>query len=115
VLRVTSVGPHRADLALKVNGTLAKDRVSRGQQKLLAASLILAQQRHRTALGASPAALLVDDPAAELDETNLGKLMEAIGKTSLQLIATGLNASALGRFELGRVFHVEQGRVTRML
>jgi len=115
VLKVTSVGPHRADVAIKLNGVLAKDRVSRGQQKLLAAALILAQQRHRVSMGAAPACLLVDDPAAELDVDNLGKLMGAIAKTSLQLIATGLSDSALGQFELGRVFHVKQGVVTRML
>jgi DNA replication and repair protein RecF len=94
---------------------LAKERVSRGQQKLIAAALILAQQRHRIARGATPACLLVDDPAAELDVDNLGKLMDAVSRTSLQLIATGLSASALGRFAVGRVFHVERGGVTRLL
>jgi DNA replication and repair protein RecF len=115
LLKVTTVGPHRADISIRVDGVAAKERVSRGQQKLIAAALILGQQRHRIALGAAPACLLVDDPAAELDVDNLGKLMKAISKTSLQLIATGLSPSALGAFDVGRVFHVEQGTATQML
>ena len=114
-LKMTTVGPHRADVSVKVNGMPAKDRVSRGQQKLIAAGLILAQQRHRAAVGAAPACLLVDDPAAELDVDNVGKLMGAISRTAVQLIATGLSPAALGEFPVSRVFHVEQGRVTRMV
>ena len=50
----------------------ARDRVSRGQQKLLAAALLLAQLRMRRGRWASTlAVLLVDDPAAELDADNL--------------------------------------------
>ena len=43
--QATHPGPHRADLQIQVSGKGAKNRVSRGQQKLLAASLILAQWR----------------------------------------------------------------------
>jgi DNA replication and repair protein RecF len=39
----TQVGPHRAELALRLNGLPVKDRISRGQQKLLAAALLISQ------------------------------------------------------------------------
>ncbi|MCB1844626.1 MAG: DNA replication and repair protein RecF, partial [Halioglobus sp.] len=37
----TSIGPHRADLRLRVDERVAKRLVSRGQQKLLACSMVL--------------------------------------------------------------------------
>ena len=36
---VTQVGPHRAELSIRLDGLGVKDRISRGQQKLLAATL----------------------------------------------------------------------------
>ncbi len=39
----TQVGPHRAELAIRLDGLSVKDRISRGQQKLLAAALLMAQ------------------------------------------------------------------------
>ena len=42
-LGATQVGPHRAELSIRLDGTAVKDRISRGQQKLLAAALLIAQ------------------------------------------------------------------------
>jgi DNA replication and repair protein RecF len=107
----TGSGPHRADITVKVAEVTAKDRVSRGQQKMLACTLILAQQVHRAALGASPACLLLDDPAAELDVDNLRKLLAAVTEIPAQLIVTSLNDNVLDFFPHARMFHVEHGVV----
>lgn len=112
----TTVGAHRADLAIKVDGVLARDRVSRGQQKVLAAALILAQIRSLAALAQQTrTCLLLDDPAAELDVDKLGKLLQAIEQIPAQLIVSSVTESGLRGIEIGRKFHVEQGRFTRML
>ncbi len=111
---VTSVGPHRADLLLKVANVAAKDRISRGQQKMLACALLLAQQAHRSAIGAPPACLLLDDPAAELDVDNLGKLLAAVSAIPTQLVVTSLTRDALKHFPHARLFHVEHGMVQPM-
>jgi DNA replication and repair protein RecF len=111
---VTSIGPHRADLVVKVADQTAKDRVSRGQQKLLACCLILSQQLHRAAIGAPPACLLIDDPAAELDVDNLGKLLAVIADIPTQLVVTGLNSNVLEFLPAARLFHVEHGVVQAM-
>ena len=66
-LRTTTVGAHRADVSFFFEGAPARDRVSRGQQKLLAAAFILGQLSFQAAQGAPPACLMLDDPAAELD------------------------------------------------
>jgi DNA replication and repair protein RecF len=111
----TTVGPHRADIVVRVDGTLGKDRVSRGQQKLLVAALILAQMSHRVALGFEPGCLLLDDPAAELDGDNLKKLLAIVAKTPAQLIVTSLDLSVIENYFNGRKFHVKQGIVQAML
>jgi DNA replication and repair protein RecF len=41
--RSTTVGPHRADLSLKIRGRVAREVLSRGQQKLAAVALNLSQ------------------------------------------------------------------------
>ena len=40
---VTQVGPHRAEIGIRLDGAPVRDRISRGQQKLLAAALLMAQ------------------------------------------------------------------------
>lgn len=114
-LRTTTVGPHRADLSFKLNGVVARDRVSRGQQKMLAAGFILAQIELRARSATIPTCLLVDDPAAELDVDNLGKLLAAIDSVPSQLIVTSVSEAGLKGIQIARKFHVEQGRFAPML
>jgi DNA replication and repair protein RecF len=108
-LRTTTVGAHRADVSFFFEGAPARDRVSRGQQKLLAAAFILGQLSFQAAQGAPPACLMLDDPAAELDVDNLGKLLEAVSQIPAQLIITSVHESGLEGVKLGRKFHVKQG------
>jgi DNA replication and repair protein RecF len=108
-LKTTHVGPHRADLGFIVEGVAARDRVSRGQQKMLAAAFILSQLQCHTALGATPSTLMLDDPAAELDVDNLGKLLLAIAEIPSQLIVTSVHERGLRGIDIGRLFNVKQG------
>jgi DNA replication and repair protein RecF len=114
-LRTTSVGPHRADLVFTVEGALARDRVSRGQQKMLASAFVLAQIALRALTAERPTCLLLDDPAAELDVDNLGKLLGALTQIPAQLVVTAVSEGGLKGLPVGRRFHVEQGRVRPML
>ncbi len=113
----THAGPHRADLSIRVGGDLARDRVSRGQQKLTASALLLGQLRCDEDLGSPTAALLVDDPAAELDEANLDRLISVILELPGQLFVTALEpgAAAFQRLPAARRFHVEHGKITPLL
>jgi DNA replication and repair protein RecF len=114
---VTHVGPHRADLQIRVNGEPARQRVSRGQQKLVSAAMLLGQLRCDAEQGSPTAALLVDDPAAELDGASLDKLLSEIRELPLQLFITvleGAPRSAEG-FGAGARFHVEHGKFTRLV
>ena len=111
----TTVGPHRADLGVLIGGVPAKERISRGQQKLLASAMMLGQLINRVESGAEPAVLLLDDPAAELDVDNLKKLLCEIAKTPAQLIVTSLDLRLIDRYLSGAVFHVKQGCVSPVL
>jgi DNA replication and repair protein RecF len=95
---VTQVGPQRAEIAFRLDGAPVKDRISRGQQKLLAASLLMAQLRLFPNDAQIRPTLLLDDPAAELDSDRLLGLIREVTAQSVQLVVTSLNTNfdALG-------------------
>jgi DNA replication and repair protein RecF len=108
---ITHLGPHRADIAIRVDGLSAKERVSRGQQKLLAAGLILAQVALQETYTPGRTALLLDDPAAELDPENLERLVAVVRQLPVQLFVTSLRKDLPGFGVPGATFHVEQGGI----
>lgn len=109
--QTTTVGPHRADIRLSIDGKPARDVLSRGQQKLMAAALSVAQLRLLKESSGIVPTLLLDDPAAELDASHLAAFVEQISALGCQLVATALQPVIQGFEVPDRVFHVEQGRV----
>ncbi len=112
--KTTQVGPHRAELGITLDGTPARDRISRGQQKLLAAVLLLSQIRLFQPDAAARPILLLDDPAAELDSERLAAFIQEVRAQPLQLVVTTLSKelTEVGAFGLpGRRYRVESGSV----
>jgi DNA replication and repair protein RecF len=107
----TQVGPHRADLTIRLNGMAVKDRISRGQQKLLAAALLMAQLKLFPEGGSVQPSLLLDDPAAELDDDRLTGLISEVSSHSVQLVVTTLHGEFSAFGAPGRRFRVAAGRV----
>lgn len=109
----TRPGPHRADIRLTSAGTPAQERVSRGQQKMLAGALWLAQVQIFGRETGRKSLLLVDDLAAELDGERLARFLELLGRQSVQQVLTAINHAEIEKTGLatGRTFHVEQGVV----
>jgi DNA replication and repair protein RecF len=107
----TQVGPHRADLKLRLGGRLARPTVSRGQEKLLAAALSLAQTEQVSERLGRRVLLLVDEPAADLDQVHLGRLLEALAQAPAQLFITTLDGTRLELATEATLFHVEHGVV----
>ena len=101
------------DVAVRIEGKLARDTLSRGQQKLVAVAMTLAQiDLVRVATGSVPT-LLLDDPAAELDAMRLAAFIERVERLGCQLIVTALTPEAGVFNPPDRVFHVEHGVVTQ--
>ena len=106
---VTSVGPHRADLSVRWSGRLARPTVSRGQQKLLGAALLLAQARLLAQVKEDAAILLLDDPGAELDPNALNALLATIRDIPGQHIVAALDDRVVDALGCSAVFHVKHG------
>ena len=64
---LTLAGPHRDDLAIELDGTDVRAFGSRGEQRLLALALRLAEVLPVTDAAGTPPVLLLDDALSELD------------------------------------------------
>jgi len=110
----TSSGAHRFDVQLRIDGRVAREVLSRGQQKLLGAALALAMARLVGSGERRAPTLLLDDPAAELDRAHTDALVSEIRSMQGQLIVTALHPEEARFGEPERAFHVEHGRVTTL-
>jgi DNA replication and repair protein RecF len=111
----TQAGPHRAELLIRVGDVAADERVSRGQQKVLAGALLLAQAMYLRESRGRQCVLLLDDLAAELDAAHLGRFQELVRETEAQVFLTSVEASRAGPWPEAAMFHVEQGKIRRMV
>ncbi len=93
--RTTTVGPHRAELQVMADGVLARQILSRGQQKLLVYAMHLAQLKLLYAITGKPAVVLCDDLPSELDKVQSGKILDEIGKLDSQVFLTSTEAQVL--------------------
>jgi len=110
----TTAGPHRADVTLRRSHRVARETLSRGQQKLTAVAMIVSQLQLLQDEQGMRAVLLLDDPAAELDERNLQRLFTELSSLKCQMIATSLTPETALFQAPKATFHVEQGRVIRL-
>lgn len=113
----TTLGPHRADLQLKVNGYRAQGEISRGQQKMLVAALRLAQADLFSRETGRPCVIMVDDLPAELDVEHRSSLMELLRQMEAQVFATCVDAGQVDTraWDEKKMFHVEHGLVKAVL
>jgi len=107
----TQVGPHRAELVIRLNEMGVKDRISRGQQKLLAAALLMAQVKLFPQDSPVRPSLLLDDPAAELDDSRLTGLIDEVSAQAVQLIVTTLHPEFSQFGTPGVQYRIEGGEV----
>ena len=110
-------GPQRADIVFKRDGVLAKERLSRGQQKLLVSALILGQAQLLTRSTGQSGTVLIDDIGAELDAEHCEKLMQVLLATGAQLLVTAITEQQLpGQIiDAATMFHVKHGQVKEVI
>jgi DNA replication and repair protein RecF len=111
---VTQVGPQRAEIIFRLDGAPVKDRISRGQQKLLASSLLIAQLSLFPNDAQIRPTLLLDDPAAELDSERLLGLIGEVTMQSVQLVVTSLSTNFDAFGMPGRRYKISAGAVERL-
>ncbi|GAC1451433.1 MAG: DNA replication/repair protein RecF [Steroidobacteraceae bacterium] len=109
--QLTHAGPHRADIAVRLHGRPAREILSRGQQKLVAVAMTVAQLRLLQDVTHTTPTLLLDDPAAELDGERLQRFITQVASLRCQLVVTSLHSESRLFGTPERTFHVRQGRV----
>jgi DNA replication and repair protein RecF len=114
-LGYSRLGPHRADLQFAINTESSRWRASRGQQKLLAAALVLAVCQVVAAEDGRSIVLLVDEPAADLDAQHLSRLMKCLLATPAQIFIAAIDANGLLLPSAKMMFHVEHGCAKALL
>lgn len=107
----TNAGVHRSDLTINLDGTPANQTASRGQLKLLAITLLLAQSNVIHSSNNSKAIILIDDISAELDPDNKHILLDYLNKLDQQLILTTPTDKVL-ELNNSTMFHVKHGELT---
>lgn len=109
----TSVGPHRDDLALSVNGTDLRAFGSQGQQRTGALALKLSELEFlRSETGEYPV-LLLDDVMSELDITRRRALLAFLRRERIQTILTATDEAYFPDEAMGVFYRVRSGRVSR--
>tara|TARA_B100000029_G_C17592992_1_gene963157 strand:+ start:1652 stop:2800 length:1149 start_codon:yes stop_codon:yes gene_type:complete len=91
----TIIGPHRDDIRLISKGTEASKHVSRGQARLIALSLRLAESRLLSRERSESPIILLDDVFSELDQIHRNLIMDEISNYS-QIIITTADEYLLG-------------------
>ena len=103
-------GPHKDDVAVEINGNLARTYSSQGQTRTAALSLKLAAREiFQQDTGEYPV-LLLDDVLSELDKRRQEFVLNRIGGG--QTFITCCEDDRLSDLLKGRVFHVREGAIT---
>ncbi|MDO4614957.1 MAG: DNA replication/repair protein RecF [Lachnospiraceae bacterium] len=110
--KITSVGPHRDDIAIQANQMDLRMFGSQGQQRTAALSMKLAEIRViENNINDTPI-LLLDDVLSELDRDRQKYLLQCISNTQTMITCTGLDEFVRNEFTADRTFQVVQGGIT---
>ncbi len=112
----TTLGSHRADLRLEFRDLPGREGLSRGQTKLAALVLLLAQASHLAAHAGHWPVLQLDDLASELDRHHQRRVLQVLADSGAQVFVTGTDPiDALAALDMPCArFHVEHGVVARL-
>jgi DNA replication and repair protein RecF len=110
-LGYTTIGPQRADIDLGQPFGGGADEWSRGQAKLMALALVLAQADALREWSGDRSLLLLDDLQSELDASRQAAVLGWLGEMGYQTIVSGTRRDPdLAAWASGwAVFHVEHG------
>ena len=108
----TSVGPHRADWRIGFAAIPGRAALSRGQGKLSALSVLLAQAEQHAALRGEWPVIALDDLGSELDREHQRLVLTRLQACGAQVLITGNEAPAVPALLAdAQLFHVEHGEL----
>lgn len=110
-LKQTVTGPHRDDFSFIVGDIDIRKFGSQGQQRTAALSLKLSEIELVKKMTNDNPVLLLDDVLSELDSNRQNYLLSTIGDIQTIITCTGLDEFVNNRFEIDRVFHIDNGRI----
>ncbi|MCW8808697.1 MAG: DNA replication/repair protein RecF [Rhodanobacter sp.] len=111
----TAVGAHRADWAIAFERAPQREHLSRGQEKLTALACMLAQAEVYAEQWGEWPIVCLDDLASELDQVHQAAVVAQLMDARAQVLLTGTELPVALQSISPVVFHVEQGRLTRLL
>ncbi|MDR0314435.1 MAG: DNA replication/repair protein RecF [Oscillospiraceae bacterium] len=103
----TNTGPHRDDLGLEINGLLARNFGSQGQQRSCALALKLAEAELIKNITGEQPVILLDDVMSELDSARQDYILNHI--KDKQVFITCCEPSALLKMSGGETFKLKEG------
>lgn len=110
----TSVGPHRGDWRITHGARPSHEALSRGQAKLTALAVLLAQAEDFAERRRQWPVVLLDDLASELDQAHQERLIAYLHASGTQVFITGNETpKAFEAFADVARFHVEHGRLVQ--
>ena len=110
-LKQTTVGPHRDDFSFMTGNIDIRKFGSQGQQRTAALSLKLSEIELVKKMIKDSPVLLLDDVLSELDSNRQNYLLNSIGDIQTIITCTGLDEFVNNRFEIDRVFQIENGKI----
>ena len=110
-LKQTTVGPHRDDFSFMADNIDIRKFGSQGQQRTAALSLKLSEIELVKKMIKDNPVLLLDDVLSELDSNRQNYLLNSIGDIQTIVTCTGLDEFVNNRFEIDRVFQIENGKI----
>jgi DNA replication and repair protein RecF len=110
---ITLIGPHKAEIEIQAGGSGVARTASRGQIKTIVISIVAALSKYIfQAIGIRPV-MLVDDFAAELDDSMCSLVLRVMSETHSQAFISSINDHTTKNtlHEIAATFHVKQGSV----
>lgn len=113
----TTRGPHRSDWSLRFQHAPRREHLSRGQEKLVALTSLLAQCRLHAELRGHWPLFCFDDLSSELDAVHQQAVVDVLQGAGAQVLVTGTEIPASLRDPAlnALMFHVEHGVVDRLI
>lgn len=113
----TQYGPHRADFSLLLDGKGVVSHCSRGQQKAVVVSFMLAQVQLQQQRLAPMGAFLLDDLTSELDVAHQQRVLSALRDLDGQVFVSAIEPDAVDTSAWSTVnkFHVEHGVIQEVV